>query len=54
MQIVGQIRTKPGLVLGMGVMLFFVLIMGMELFQETGRLEIKPHTEPWTSTFQHG
>jgi hypothetical protein len=44
MQIVGQIRTKPGLALG----------MGMELFQEAGRLKIKPHTENWTSTFQHG
>ena len=45
---------KPGLALGMGVILFFVLIMGLELLQETNRLEIKPHTEHWTSTFQHG
>jgi hypothetical protein len=36
---------------GIGVMLFFVVTMGMELLQETGRLEIKPHTEHWTSTF---
>ena len=42
---------KPGLALGIGVMLFFVVTMGMELLQETGRLEIKPHTEHWTSTF---
>jgi tyrosine-specific transport protein len=42
---------KPGLALGMGVILFFVMTMGMELLQETGRLEIKPHMEHWTSTF---
>lgn len=45
---------KPGLALGMGIMLFFALTMGMELLQETNRLEIKPHTEHWTSTFQGG
>lgn len=42
---------KPGLALSIGVMLFFVVTMGMELLQETGRLEIKPHMEHWTSTF---
>ena len=44
---------KPGLALGIGVMLFFAVTMGMELLQETGQLEIKPHTEYWTSIFQH-
>jgi len=42
---------KPGLALGIGVMLFFLVTMGLELLQETGRLEIKPHMEHWTSTF---
>ncbi len=42
-----------GLALGMGVMLFFAVTMGMELLQETGQLEIKPHTEYWTSISQH-
>ena len=44
---------EPGLALGIGVMLFFAVTMGMELLQETGQLEIKPHTEYWTSIFQH-
>ncbi len=43
---------KPGLALGIGVMLFFAVTMGMELLQETGQLEIKPNVEHWTSTFQ--
>ena len=43
---------KPGLALGMGVILFFGAIMGLELLQETGRLNIKPQVEHWTSTFQ--
>jgi hypothetical protein len=42
---------KHGLALGIGVMLFFGVTMGMELLQETGRLEIKPNVEHWTSTF---
>ena len=29
----------------------FVVTMGIELLQETGRLEIKPNVEHWTSTF---
>ena len=44
---------KPGLALGIGVMLFFAVTMGVELLQETGQLEIKPHVEHWTSTFEH-
>ena len=44
---------KPGLALGIGVMLFFAVTMGMELLQETGQLEIRPHVEHWTSTFEH-
>ncbi len=42
---------KPGLALGMGIILFFTAVMGMELLQETGRLKISPHMEHWTSTF---
>ena len=42
---------EPGLALGIGVMLFFAVSMGMELLQETGRFKIKPHMEHWTSTF---
>jgi uncharacterized membrane protein len=44
---------KPGLALSIGVMLFFAVTMGMELLQETGQLEIRPHVEHWTSTFEH-
>jgi tyrosine-specific transport protein len=43
---------KPALALGMGVILFFGGVMGLELLQETNRLAIKPHMEHWTSTFQ--
>ena len=35
---------KPGLAIGMGIILFFMAVMGMELLQETGRLKNKaPH-----------
>ncbi len=44
---------KPGLALGIGLMLFFAVTMGMELLQETGRLKIEPNVEHWTSTFEH-
>ncbi len=42
---------KPGLALGIGLMLFFAATMGLELLQETGGLKLNPHTEHWTSTF---
>jgi tyrosine-specific transport protein len=42
---------KPGLALGIGLMLFFAATMGLELLQETGGLKIKPNMEHWTSTF---
>ena len=42
---------KPGLALGIGVMLFFLVTMGLELLQETDMLKMKPHVEHWTSTF---
>ena len=43
---------KPGPALGMGLILIFGAVIGLELFQETGRLDIKPDVEHWTSTFQ--
>lgn len=42
---------RPALAMGVGIILFFMVVMGMELLQETGRLKIKPHMEHWTSTF---
>jgi len=42
---------KPGLALGICLMLFFAVTMGLELLQETGRLKINPNMEHWTSTF---
>ncbi len=43
---------KPGWAVGIGCMLLFLIIMGLEMLQETGRLGIKPDVENWTSTFQ--
>jgi tyrosine-specific transport protein len=45
--------NKMILLLGTGIILFFVLVMGMELLQEMNLLKIKPHIESWTSTFNH-